>query len=144
MCAALRIEWAWSLLRKERWEEEVVHLQEEMRRFLMSANYCLEKWITRSTARPDVTPELHSGLHAYAYSQAYIIASQAVRASSFWDASDSSASLIPHSITHLLRNIDLGSSAISTSGPEVPDNVDDPEDESLGMHENLDDGYLSE
>jgi hypothetical protein len=61
---ALRIEWAWSLAQKERWEEEINHLQEEMRRFIASASHELYKWLTAWPSRSDSSPELHDGLRS--------------------------------------------------------------------------------
>ncbi|KAJ7787847.1 hypothetical protein B0H14DRAFT_3505058 [Mycena olivaceomarginata] len=53
------VEWAKARARAERWREELILLEEEMRRVLEF-----------SEARSDVTPELAEGLRAYALAQA--------------------------------------------------------------------------
>jgi hypothetical protein len=123
---ALRIEWAWSLARKTRWEEEIDHVQEEMRRFLASSKSRVETWISRASMRPDVTSVLSTSLRAYAYRQSYIITSLAVRASILWDYSDDSITSIPPFIMQLVRDPDSG----ATPGvPEVQENANETGDE---------------
>lgn len=69
---AMRVEWAKTKARAERWSEEVRLLQEEMRRVL---EYCSWKgiwWRSRQRDREDVDRDVLSGLEAYAHKQATI------------------------------------------------------------------------
>lgn len=69
---AVRIEYTKALARKERWEEEVLTLQEEMRRVLRSLKYDIDVWKDRA-ANVDRTMDrvLQEGLRAYALKTAY-------------------------------------------------------------------------
>ncbi|KAJ7774223.1 hypothetical protein DFH07DRAFT_952479 [Mycena maculata] len=58
------VEWSKAKARKQRWEEEVELLREEMKRAL--------QWETRTLRTEGVTPELRAGLEAYAARQAAI------------------------------------------------------------------------
>jgi hypothetical protein len=67
---ALRVEWAKTKARGDRWEEEVVLLDEEMRRVLV---YCRWKeiwWIEQIPRREGLPANVADGLHAYAHRQA--------------------------------------------------------------------------
>lgn len=63
------MEWAKSLARKTRWEEEVLLLREEMRRVLRSLAGEASEWSRRAETREDISPEMNSGVRAYALSQ---------------------------------------------------------------------------
>ncbi|KAJ7721966.1 hypothetical protein DFH07DRAFT_783991 [Mycena maculata] len=70
---AVRVEWSKAKARKERWEEEVELLREEMKRVLRFLWWHTMWWeIRRATRREGVTPELLAGLQAYAARQAAI------------------------------------------------------------------------
>ncbi|KAJ7694498.1 hypothetical protein B0H16DRAFT_1485647 [Mycena metata] len=69
---SLRVEWSRAKARKNRWEEEVELLREEMRRVLRYLVWEQQRWTAlkaESTERTDVTPELWHGLQAYAAKQ---------------------------------------------------------------------------
>ncbi|KAJ7041698.1 hypothetical protein C8F04DRAFT_946732 [Mycena alexandri] len=69
---ALRVEWSRAKARKNRWEEEVELLREEMRRVLRYLDWEQRRWTalkTESAERTDVTPELRHGLQAYTAKQ---------------------------------------------------------------------------
>ncbi|KAF7798546.1 hypothetical protein EIP86_009768 [Pleurotus ostreatoroseus] len=67
---ALKVEWARSQSRSERWTEEVALLWEEMRRAVSYCQWLAVWWEKQSKNREDVTPELREGLVAYARKQA--------------------------------------------------------------------------
>ncbi|KAJ7731090.1 hypothetical protein B0H14DRAFT_3097890 [Mycena olivaceomarginata] len=64
------VEWAKARARAERWREELILLEEEMRRVLEFCAWKAHWWDDRAEARSDVTPELAEGLRAYALAQA--------------------------------------------------------------------------
>ncbi|KAJ7846077.1 hypothetical protein B0H14DRAFT_2584366 [Mycena olivaceomarginata] len=66
----IRVEWAKARARAERWREELILLEEEMRRVLEFCAWKAHWWDDRAEARSDVMPELAEGLRAYALAQA--------------------------------------------------------------------------
>ncbi|KAJ7017744.1 hypothetical protein C8F04DRAFT_1214941 [Mycena alexandri] len=69
---SLRVEWSRAKARKNRWEEEVELLREEMRRVLRYLDWEQGRWAALkvdSAGQTDVTPELRHGLQAYAAKQ---------------------------------------------------------------------------
>jgi hypothetical protein len=70
--STVQIEWAKTKARVERWQEEVHLIKEEMRRAIVDMEWRAQEWINRANARPNVSPDLHQGLIAYAYKQADI------------------------------------------------------------------------
>ena len=70
---ALRVEWAKAKARADRWEEEVVLLDEEMRRTLEFCSWKAAWWESQIIQREPLLPSdgpLMDGLRAYAYKQA--------------------------------------------------------------------------
>jgi len=67
---ALRVEWAKAKARADRWEEEVVLLDEEMRCVLVFCEWKQAWWKQQIASRLEVSPELADGLSAYAHKQA--------------------------------------------------------------------------
>ncbi|KAH8106480.1 hypothetical protein DFH11DRAFT_1549960 [Phellopilus nigrolimitatus] len=80
----LKVEWAKSKARVERWEEEVLLVQEEMRRTLTFMDYKATWWRSLPDRRPDVAPDVASGLKAYAEKQASIRKHLAVDFAVLW------------------------------------------------------------
>ncbi|KAJ7509946.1 hypothetical protein B0H11DRAFT_1900369 [Mycena galericulata] len=71
----IRIEWTKSRARADRWKEEVILLEEEMRRVLEFCAWKARWWDqrvapARGEGRAPITPELAEGLCAYALAQA--------------------------------------------------------------------------
>ncbi|KAJ7121221.1 hypothetical protein C8R46DRAFT_929163 [Mycena filopes] len=69
---SLRVEWSRAKARKNRWDEEVELLREEMRRVLRYLDWEQKRWAAlklESSARADITAELRQGLEAYASKQ---------------------------------------------------------------------------
>ncbi|KAJ7028751.1 hypothetical protein C8F04DRAFT_1212103 [Mycena alexandri] len=64
---ALRVEWCRGYARMRRWNEDVVLIEEEMRRTIEFGAWMAGQWETCATARTEgVTPALQEGLCAYA------------------------------------------------------------------------------
>lgn len=80
----LRVEWAKSLARAERWEEEVLLLREEMRRVLVVFEHQAQWWRSQGPLRTTKDPHLLSGLRAYAEKQASIREQLASDFASMW------------------------------------------------------------
>ena len=67
---ALGVEWAKAKARADRWEEEVILLDEEMRRVLEFCSWKASRWKERLSLRGKVPEPLAEGLCAYAAEQA--------------------------------------------------------------------------
>ena len=76
-CIGMRVEWAKSLARAERWEEELLLVQEEMRRVLLFLEKKAMWWVSKSEACQNDDAELLAGIRAYAMKQAHILRSLA-------------------------------------------------------------------
>ncbi|THU89750.1 hypothetical protein K435DRAFT_597846, partial [Dendrothele bispora CBS 962.96] len=79
----LRIEWCKSYARVKRWREEVLLLQEEMRRCLVTLKWQAEQW----TGRADIDTyegERWEGSAAYAYEQADVRLRISARFEELW------------------------------------------------------------
>lgn len=82
---AMRVQWATSHARMERWAEEVLLLQEEMRRVVMFLEWKSQHWLGKQEARlAAAAPSIQSGLQAYARKQAAIHRNLAVSFSKLW------------------------------------------------------------
>ncbi|KAJ7432012.1 hypothetical protein B0H11DRAFT_1761190 [Mycena galericulata] len=65
---ALRVEWCKAYSKTRRWHEDIVLVDEEMRRTIEYGAWLAAEWQMRATARSArMTPELAEGLRAYAY-----------------------------------------------------------------------------
>ncbi|KAJ6451151.1 hypothetical protein C8R45DRAFT_848553 [Mycena sanguinolenta] len=68
---ALRVEWCKAYARMRRWHEDVVLVEEEMRRTIEYGYWQAREWLERSVVRESVVgEELQEGLKAYALEQA--------------------------------------------------------------------------
>lgn len=70
MHSALRVEWAKSRARAERWREELILLSEEMRRSLAFVRYRASWWRQLGSSQTHANPGVLEGLRAYAFEQA--------------------------------------------------------------------------
>ena len=81
----MRVEWAQCAARAERWEEEVILLQEEMRRVVQFLEWRSSDWFAKAGSRAGtVTPVILAGLSAYANKQGSVFHNLAVRFSQRW------------------------------------------------------------
>ncbi|KAJ7708497.1 hypothetical protein B0H14DRAFT_3525492 [Mycena olivaceomarginata] len=67
---SVRVEWARAKARKTRWVEEVMILEEEMRRTLRYLEWQAIWWEVRVDSRPGATVQVRAGVRAYALKQA--------------------------------------------------------------------------
>lgn len=63
---ALRVEWCKAYARMRRWHEDIVLIEEEMRRTIEYGTWMGGEWETQTTARSVASPALAEGLRAYA------------------------------------------------------------------------------
>jgi len=92
----MRMEWAQCAARADRWEEEVILLQEEMRRVVQFLEWRSSDWFAKADSRAGtVTPAVCIGLSAYANKQGSVFRNLAVRFSQRWRSALVSLSL-PH------------------------------------------------
>jgi len=90
----MRVEWAQCMARADRWEEEVILLQEEMRRVVQFLEWRSNDWFAKADAREDTTTlAVRAGLSAYANKQASVFHNLAVRFSKRWRSALISLSL---------------------------------------------------
>ncbi|KAJ3511895.1 hypothetical protein NLJ89_g3832 [Agrocybe chaxingu] len=68
----MRVEWAKGQARAERWEEELLIVQEEMRRVISFFRWKADWWKSQASRRQDTDPITLGGISAYAYKQADI------------------------------------------------------------------------
>ncbi|KAF7374455.1 CxC2 domain-containing protein [Mycena sanguinolenta] len=89
---SVRVEWSQAKARKERWEEEVDLLREEMKRVLRFLRWQGIWWEERRKSRREgVSAELRGGLEAYAARQAAGARAMSRRFKTAWDASAATA-----------------------------------------------------
>jgi hypothetical protein len=81
---SLRVEWVKARARALRWKEELVLLDEEMRRTLVFGEWMAEEWSRRSSVRSTVDSILAEGLAAYAAEHADIERARCARWASRW------------------------------------------------------------
>ena len=92
----MRMEWAQCVARADRWEEEMILLQEEMRRVVEFLEWRSRDWFTKVDSRiGTTTPAVRAGLSAYANKQGSIFHHLAIRFSQRWRSALLSLSL-PH------------------------------------------------
>ncbi|KAJ7717168.1 hypothetical protein DFH07DRAFT_973682 [Mycena maculata] len=84
---SVRVEWARAKARKNRWEEEVLLLQEEMRRTLRYLEWQAGWWEEHMDTKLDSTPEVRAGARAYALKQAWMHRRLAAHFKSKWETS---------------------------------------------------------
>ena len=90
----MRVEWTQCMARAARWEEEVILLQEEMRRVVQFLEWKSRDWFSRVDARADtVTSAVRAGISAYAKKQGFIFLNLAIRFSQRWHSTFTSLSL---------------------------------------------------
>jgi len=92
----MRVEWAQCVARADRWGEEVILLQEEMRRVVQFLGWRSNDWFAKADSRTGaVAPVVCAGLSAYANKQRSVFRNLAIRFSQRWRSALVSLSL-PH------------------------------------------------
>ena len=80
----MRVEWSKARARMRRWSEEVLIIQEEMRRVIVYQKWKAAWWRERSSLRDLVDVTISSGISGYAYKQAAICLRLAERCAVHW------------------------------------------------------------
>ena len=80
----MRVEWAKSKARADRWREEVLLVTEEMCRTICFLEWKASWWLDISASRPDAPPRVQRGLEAYAAKQADVCRSIATSFAGQW------------------------------------------------------------
>lgn len=92
----MRVEWAQCIACADCWEEEVILLQEEMRRVVQFLEWKSCNWLSKVDRGPGtITPAIHTGISTYAKKQGSLYHNLAVRFSQHWYSTLLSLSL-PH------------------------------------------------
>jgi len=73
-----------SRARKERWEEEVLLIEEEMRRVMQYFKWKAEWWQNRSRLWSDLDPDILNGVAAYAFKQASFCERMVESCAGYW------------------------------------------------------------
>jgi|SRR6266849_4551788 len=81
---AMRVEWAKSKARADRWAEEVILLREEMRRVIQYFDWKANWWVSQAGCRTNVSVDIQQGLHAYALKQATMYRRMTKAAAARW------------------------------------------------------------
>ncbi|KAM6491450.1 hypothetical protein JOM56_013019 [Amanita muscaria] len=81
---SMRVEWAKSNARSERWEEEVLLIAEEMRRVVAFFEWKARWWCELSTRRTSARDDICHGVIAYAVKQARLCERMAESCASYW------------------------------------------------------------
>ncbi|KAI0066772.1 hypothetical protein BV25DRAFT_1867938 [Artomyces pyxidatus] len=80
----LRVDWVKSRARARRWNEEIIHLREEMPRSIKFLDWKAAWWASRAELRPDAPADIRSGLSAYAARQAAVFSGLAAQFKAQW------------------------------------------------------------
>lgn len=130
----LQVEWTKAQCRADRWEEEVILLDEEMRRVIEYCDWKAEWWMKRARdGRQVVSVVLADGLQAYAAQQARQELLMAVRFANMWVVARGHTRAIIHRVQGIVQTpFVLPDDA--ASDPIVIDievDQDDPDHEAL-------------
>lgn len=104
----MRVEWAKAHARSQRWVEEILLLNEEMRRVISFLDWKAGWWLSQLDRRSDVRSDIASGLQAYAHRQADLMRGLAKSFASLWYPLLSTSAISPkwlpaytaHAIAH--------------------------------------------
>ena len=80
----MRVEWAKTQARAHRWQEEVMLVQEEMRRVIAFLDWKASWWRSQSQCRSDVREDIKAGLASYAARQGHLMQNLAETFAALW------------------------------------------------------------
>jgi hypothetical protein len=80
----MRVEWAKTQARANRWQEEVLLVQEEMRRVIAFLDWKATWWHSQGQCRTDVRDDIKAGLAAYAARQGHLMRHLAETFAALW------------------------------------------------------------
>ena len=81
---SMRAEWAQTRARMCRWSEELLIIQEEMRRVLAFFEWRSRWWLEQANRRLGLESSIHSGVVAYAHKQSALCLRMAARCAEYW------------------------------------------------------------
>ncbi|KDR65963.1 hypothetical protein GALMADRAFT_232763 [Galerina marginata CBS 339.88] len=81
---SMRTEWAQTHAHMCRWKEELLIIQEEMRRVLAFFKWKSAWWLEQASQRETVEPAVQSGIVAYAHKQSTLCLQMAARCAVYW------------------------------------------------------------
>jgi hypothetical protein len=81
---SMRTEWAQTRARMCRWNEELLIIQEEMRRVLAYFEWKSSWWLEQANRRSSLEPSVQSGVVAYAHKQSSLSLRMAARCAAHW------------------------------------------------------------
>ena len=81
---SMRVEWVKSRARMMRWKEELLLVQEEMRRVLVYLKWRADWWWERTSLRLHSDESIVSGISGYAHKQAAICSRMAKKCACYW------------------------------------------------------------
>ena len=145
----MQVEWSKARARMERWKEELLIVQEEMRRVIVYLKWKGAWWHERSSLRDHVDGTILSGVSGYAHKQAAICSRMAENCAAYWLPHLREKGIKPaweSDYEHLLRTsigVEEEGEALDTVGGEEEDEgvaLDDYEegDEENGYEEDVD------
>ena len=81
---SMRTEWAQTRARMCRWKEELLIIQEEMRRVIAFFEWRSAWWLEQANRRQTLEPSIESGVIAYAHKQSTLCLRMAARCATYW------------------------------------------------------------
>lgn len=120
----MRVEWSKARARMRRWSEELLIIQEEMRRVIVYQKWKAAWWRERSSLRDHVDVTISSGISGYAYKQAAICLRIAERCAVHWLPHLKARGVTPAWASEYEHLVDEGSALDNlTDAVESPENV---------------------
>ena len=125
---SMRSEWAQTRARMCRWKEELLIIQEEMRRVLAFFEWRSTWWLYQANLRSHVEPSIRSGIVAYAHKQSSLCLKMAARCAGSWLPVMKKHGIIPT----WGSKYDMASCVVTESGSLSGDDDDDDVEFSRG------------
>ena len=120
---SMRSEWAQTRARMFRWKEELLIIQEEMRRVLAFFEWKSTWWLDQANQRLNLEPSIKSGVVAYAHKQSSLCLRMAARWAGYW-----LPMMKKHGISPTWRNTyEVASYVVTEIGSTSEDDDDDLE-----------------
>lgn len=132
----MRVEWAKSRARVRRWNEELLLVQEEMRRVLEFHKWKAAWWRTQGTLRTQGDATILSGVLGYAHKQAAISMRLATQCAYYWLPRLKSKNIVP---SWAAEYVDFATN-LSCSPPHIGqrDGTSDSGDTTTGIEDDID------
>ena len=125
---ALRVEWSKTRARAARWREEILLLEEEMRRSIESCLWRSHWWQSRAQQRAESESHIAEGLAAYAWEQSLVEQHRAICWATQWSAVRDRARSVLEGQQSSAETYDLLPELVIELEDEEGDRDDDQED----------------